>query len=106
MPDWFLQIRARRKAHGVFPRIIRPVTFSEKVLHRNLFDRRTMLTEVADKASVRSYVEQRLGPQILPKLYYLTSRPDTIPFDELPDRFVVKPTTAPAAYKSSLIKPL
>jgi TupA-like ATPgrasp len=37
-------------------------------------------------------VESRLGPQALPKLYYLTTRPDTIPFDQLTDRFVVKPT--------------
>jgi len=51
-----------------------------------------VLTQVADKAAVRSYVEQRLGPQILPKLYYLTTRPETIPFDDLPNRFVVKPT--------------
>ena len=76
----------------VFPRIIQPITFNEKVLHRILFDRRALLTQLADKAAVRSYVEERLGPEILPKLYYLTSRPDTIPFDELPDRFVVKPT--------------
>ncbi len=65
---------------------------NEKVLHRNPFDRRAVLTQLADKAAVRSYVERRLGPQFLPKLYHLTSRPDTIPFDELPDRFVVKPT--------------
>jgi TupA-like ATPgrasp len=92
MPDSLLQIREWRKAHGVYPRVIRPLTFNEKILHRNLFDRRTVLTEVADKASVRSYIEQRLDPQILPKLYYITSRPETIPFDELPNRFVVKPT--------------
>jgi hypothetical protein len=51
-----------------------------------------VLTQLADKAAVRSYVEARLGPQVLPKLYCLTTRPDTIPFDQLPDRFVVKPT--------------
>ena len=41
---------------------------------------------------MRSYVEARLGPQILPKLYHLTDQPETIPFDNLPDKFVVKPT--------------
>jgi hypothetical protein len=92
LPDWCVLLREWRKTHGAFPKIIRPVTFNEKVLHRNLFDRRAVLTQLADKAAVRSYVEQRLGPEILPKLYYLTSRPDTIPFQELADRFVVKPT--------------
>jgi hypothetical protein len=92
LPDWCVPLWEWRKTHGAFPKIIRPVTFNEKVLQRNLFDRRAVLTQLADKAAVRSYVEQRLGPEILPKLYYLTSRPDTIPFDELLDRFVVKPT--------------
>jgi hypothetical protein len=91
-PDSVVQIWKWRKAHGVFPRIFRPVTFSEKVLHRNLFDRRDEFKQIADKAAVRSYVERRLGPEILPKLYHLTGDPDTIPFDELPPRYVVKPT--------------
>jgi TupA-like ATPgrasp len=68
------------------------MTFNEKVLHRMLFDRRTMLTQMADKAAVRSYVESRLGAHVLPRLHYLTNRPETIPFDSLPQRFVVKPT--------------
>jgi TupA-like ATPgrasp len=91
-PDSVVQIRKWRNAHGVFPRIFRPVTFSEKVLHRNLFERRDEFKQIADKAAVRSYVERRLGPEILPKLYHLTGDPDSIPFDELPSRFVVKPT--------------
>jgi len=61
-------------------------------MYRILFDRRPVLMQVADKAAVRSYVASRLGQQVLPKVYYLTTRPDTIPFDRLPDRFVVKPT--------------
>jgi hypothetical protein len=56
-----------------------------------LFDRRKMLTQLADKAAMRTYVESRLGPQVLPTLYYLTDRPETIPFDKLPEEFVVKP---------------
>ena len=65
------------------------VTFNEKVLHRLLFDRRALLTQVANNAAMRSYVEARLGPQILPTLY-LTTRPWTIPFDELPNKFVAR----------------
>jgi TupA-like ATPgrasp len=93
-PDWYVLLRGFYKAHGVLPRIIRPVTFTEKIVHRSLFDRREILTRLTDKAAARSYVEQRIGPQFLPKLYHLTSQPETIPFDELPDRFVVKPTHA------------
>jgi hypothetical protein len=71
---------------------VRPQTFNEKVLHRILFDQRSILTELEDKSAARLYVESRLGPGILPKLYCLTDRPETIPFEELPERFVVKPT--------------
>jgi len=92
LPSWLILIRRYRKAHGVFPNLVRPATLNEKILYRILFDRRLVLTRVADKAAVRPYVESRLGPQVLPKLYCLTTRPDTIPFDQLPDRFVVKPT--------------
>ena len=92
LPGWLVLIRRYRKVHGVFPNIIRPATFNEKTLYRMLFDRRPVLVQLADKAAVRSYVESRLGPQVLPKLYCLTTRPETIPFEQLPNRFVVKPT--------------
>jgi len=94
--EWMIDFRTLtykyRRAHGVFPRLIRPRSFNEKVIHRILFDRRDVLTQITDKAAVRSYVESRLGPQVLPRLYCLTSRPEDIQLEELPDRFVVKPT--------------
>lgn len=81
LPDWCVLLWEWRKTHGAFPEIIRTVTFNEEVLHRNLFDRRAVFTQLADKAAARSYyVEQGLGAEIMPKLYYLTSRPDTSPF--------------------------
>jgi hypothetical protein len=96
LPDWFiaaqLVIRWYRETHGHFPNVIRPQTFNEKVLHRILFDRRSILTRVVDKAAVRDYVKSKLNPNLLPELYHLTTDPETIPFDELPNRFVVKPT--------------
>jgi hypothetical protein len=94
LPDWFVVVARHRRIHGAFPNIIRPATFNEKIVHRILFDRRPLLTQLADKAEARSYVESRLGPEILPKLHSLTANPDTIPFDALPDKFVVKPTHA------------
>jgi hypothetical protein len=91
-PDWVVKIANWRRAHGVLPRIFRPVTFNEKILHRNLFEHRREFTQLADKAAVRAYVEERVGPGLLPELYHLTTHPETIPFDDLPASFVVKPT--------------
>ena len=92
LPDWYFVVRNYRRAHGALPNVIRPQTFTEKVIHRILFDRRPILAQLEDKLAARSYVEARLGPGILPQVYYVTDRPETIPFDKLPEKFVVKPT--------------
>jgi hypothetical protein len=57
-----------------------------------LFDRRPILQEMTDKLAVRNYVRSRLGSAILPKQYLVTTQPAAIPFNDLPDKFVVKPT--------------
>src|SRR5262245_12746281 len=93
MPSLWV-IRRHRRKHERFPSIIWPKTFNDKVLHRILFDRRSVLTQLTDKFAVRSYVEPRLGSLILPELYHVTKDPGTIPFDSLPEKFVVKPTHA------------
>jgi TupA-like ATPgrasp len=41
---------------------------------------------------VRDYVVARLSAQVLTRLYHLTTDPETIPFDALTEKFVVKPT--------------
>lgn len=91
-PDWAFAIWQHWKVHREFPRIVRPKTFNDKVLHRIIFDRREWLTETTDKYRVRDFVQKRLGPDILPKLLHVADDPRTIPFDDLPNRFVVKPT--------------
>jgi hypothetical protein len=91
LPDWVFVIR-RLWIDWFAARLIRPQTFNDKVRYRVRFDRRAILTQVADKAAVRDYVEARLGRLLLPERYYITVDPETIPFDKLPDRFVVKPT--------------
>ncbi|HLW61425.1 MAG TPA: ATP-grasp fold amidoligase family protein [bacterium] len=81
-----------KRRFGVLPNIRHPRTFNEKVLHRMLFDRRAILSKLADKLAARDYVEKRIGPQVLPRLLFATTDPSKIPLDELPDKFVVKPT--------------
>ena len=90
--DLIFGIKMHRAAHGQYPRLVRPRTFNEWILRRKVFDRRPVLTQLADKHAVRHYVAQRLGPEILPKVYCVTAEPSAIPFADLPQRFVVKPT--------------
>ena len=90
--DLVSAIRMHRATHGEYPRLIRPRTVNERLLRRKLFDRRPLLSQLTDKYSVRHYVAQRVGPDILPKLHCVSVDPAAIPFADLPARFVVKAT--------------
>jgi len=93
VPSFATAIRTHYKHHGALPRLLNPQTFNEKLCHRKIFDRRKILTQLSDKYAVRQYVAQKLGPGILPKLFYVTENPADIPsFASLPKAFVVKPT--------------
>jgi len=88
----FSAMRRHKRRFGVYPNLVRPKTFNEKVLHRMVFDRRPILTTLQDKYAVRDYVRERVGDHVLPRLYWVTKAPADIPFDSLPDRFVIKAT--------------
>jgi hypothetical protein len=92
LPDWLALCALYRRMHGVFPNLVRPTTFTEKVLFRAAFDRRPLLAQISDKAGARDYVTERLGAAVLSTLYHATTRPETIPFDTFPEKFVVKAT--------------
>lgn len=81
-----------RIGHGAYPNIFRPRSFSEKIQYRKLFDRRPILVTLADKYAVRDFVRQRVGGDILTRLYHVTADPYDLQLDSLPDSFVVKPT--------------
>jgi len=80
------------ECHGYIPRLRKPRTFSEKICNRKLFDRNPLFKIVADKFAVREFVTERIGSEILNELYFATTDVDEIPFDTLPDRFVIKAT--------------
>lgn len=91
IPDWMVSLRYYAQSYGRLPNLFWPRTFNEKLLHRMVFDRRDVLTEVTDKLRLRAYVASRLKPSLLPELYHITDNPEDIPFERLPDRFVLKP---------------
>lgn len=79
-----------------------PQSFNEKIFWKKLNDRNPLLTDTADKLKAREYVQTVLGKaeaeKILIPVYYSTSNPENIPFDELPDKFVVKPNHGSAMH--------
>jgi len=77
---------------GYWPRIKSPRTFNEKILHRKLYTNKEIFTKVEDKWRVREYVSEKVGGEILPEVYHVTRTPETIPIEDLPGEYVVKPT--------------
>ena len=75
---------------GYWPSLRNPQTFNEKLLWRKLYDKNPLYPVVTDKYRVRDFVAGRVGKRALIKLLYVTDDPATIPFDSLPQSYVVK----------------
>jgi hypothetical protein len=75
---------------GRWPELERPTGFNEKIIVKILGDRRPFMTLFADKLRVRDYVRQTAPGLHLPTLYWWSNRAGTLPFDELPQAFVMK----------------
>ena len=69
-----------------------PVLYNEKVQYAKLHYRDERLKKLVDKYEVRDYVSKTIGSQYLTRLYGVYSSLDEIPFDALPDKFVMKLT--------------
>lgn len=69
-----------------------PRTFSEKIQWIKLNDRNPLMPRCADKYEVRGYVEECGCGCYLNELLWHGSDPEQIPFDELPERYVIKAT--------------
>jgi hypothetical protein len=78
--------------HGYIPDFRNPRSFSEKIVHRKLFEQNPAFSLLADKWRVRDYVAARAGPQILNETYCVVSDPEDIAFARMPDKFVLKAT--------------
>lgn len=89
-----IEKRRFKKKVGYKPNLKDPRSFNEKIVWKKIHNRDPLLTKTADKYLVRSYVKEVLGEKeankILIPLLYVTDKPETIPFDKLPDNFVVK----------------
>jgi len=69
-----------------------PVLYNEKVQWLKLNDRKPEYSIMSDKYEVRKYVSGIIGDEYLIPLYGAWESFDEIPFDTLPDQFVLKCT--------------
>lgn len=69
-----------------------PKTFNQKLQWIKLYDKNKWMPKCCDKYAVREYVTKMECKDILNTLYWHGTDPDKIPYDELPDKFVIKVT--------------
>ena len=69
-----------------------PQTLNEKLmwLKLNEYEKDPLVVQCADKYRVRDYVKAMGCGEILNELYGVYERPEDIPWDKLPQRFVLK----------------
>lgn len=70
-----------------------PKTYNEKLQWLKLYYRNDLMPRCADKFTARSYIEEKGYGEYLPKLYWHGASPEEIPFDTLPNEFVIKSTS-------------
>ncbi len=64
--------------------------YSQKLYRRMLYDRNPLLTTLEDKYKAREYVLSKGVCKVPELLWWSTERPVSIPWEELPERYVVK----------------
>ena len=75
---------------GYWPNFLHPRTFSEKIWNCMLYERDPLFTLISDKLRLRDYVAAKVGSDYLIPLLWSGDKPEEIPFDELPMKFVIK----------------
>ena len=90
-PELTLKILFRLKV-GYPLNLEHPRTYNEKLQWIKLHDRNPLMAQCCDKYAVRAYVESKGCGRYLNDLLWQGFDPADIPFDELPERYVVKVT--------------
>jgi len=75
---------------GEFPDLEQPKTYNEKIQHFKLYGNTDLVTKCCDKYRVREYVDTHIEVDILSELYWVGENPRNIPFEDLPQSFVMK----------------
>jgi len=71
-----------------------PQEFNEKIEWYKVFYHPKILNQFVDKYAVRPFVEEKIGAQYLNEIYGVYESAKDVPFDELPNKFVIKGTHA------------
>lgn len=81
-----------KKHMGTKLNLSNPTTFSEKMQWLKLYDRRPEYFVMADKAEVKKYVSDKINKEIVIPTIGIYNSVDEVPFDDLPEKYVIKCT--------------
>lgn len=81
-----------RLQQGYWMDMKHPQTYNEKLQWIKLYDKNPLMTKCCDKYAVRSFVTEQGCADLLNTLLWEGFDPADIPFDTLPDKFVIKVT--------------
>lgn len=90
-PELDLKILFRLK-HGYRLNLKNPRTYNEKLQWIKLYDKNPLMPICCDKYEVRKYVKSKGCGEILNELIWQGLNPEDIPFEILPNKFVIKVT--------------
>jgi len=76
--------------HRYWPNLRSPRSFEEKINARMLFDRNPRWTLFSDKLRARDYARERAVENFLVPLLWSGENPEEVPFEALPQKFVLK----------------
>lgn len=84
LKEWYFQ------KTGKHLNLENPQTYNEKIQWMKLYDSTQQKADLADKFKVRDYVKEKLGEEYLIPLLGVWDTPEEIPFESLPNQFVLK----------------
>ncbi len=81
-----------RIKHGYRLDLKNPKTYNEKLQWIKLYDKNPLMPKCVDKYHVREYIRSKGCGHLLNELIWEGFNPNDIPFDSLPNQFVIKAT--------------
>ena len=90
-PELDLKVLFRLKL-GYKLNLKNPTTYNEKLQWIKLNDKNPLMPKCCDKYAVREYVESKGCKKLLNELLWEGFNPDEIPYESLPNKFVIKVT--------------
>tara|TARA_Y100001935_G_scaffold250913_1_gene251843 strand:+ start:5437 stop:6288 length:852 start_codon:yes stop_codon:yes gene_type:complete len=90
--DYFIESLRYFIRHKKIANFKNPKTFNEKLGYLKLYRNPGIRSDLCDKYLVKNYVRKKIGGKYVLDTLYITSEPESIPFDKLPDSFIIKAT--------------